>query len=422
MVRSLLLPTGVMRVSLLTALAIVVACSSKEEDGSPAPPPDLSEVTFYEDVAPLLNDHCVGCHHEGGIAPFALTDYASARAKGVDMVVHTGDRHMPPMPVDNSGACNTYSNARWLSDTEIATIAAWVEQGSLEGDPENAPEPPPAPIGLDNPDVTLDPGVEYLPNAAEDDDYRCFVLDSPVAADTFVTAYEVLPGDPRVVHHVIIYQPNSDEQASAAESLDAAEPGEGYTCFGGPQVGAGPLVLWAPGAGVVRQPQGTGVRLSGGRKLIMQVHYNTSGGSYPDRSQVLLDLESSVDKPARYFAVADTEMRLEPGQALVETSSTMVSDEGAFTVYGALPHMHTLGRTLRVEVKAGSVNQCLVNVDRWNFHWQNAWWYTEPLHFASMDSATIRCGFDTTSRSEMVTWGEGTMDEMCLAYLYVSAR
>ncbi|HVJ16470.1 MAG TPA: hypothetical protein VM686_13610 [Polyangiaceae bacterium] len=401
---------------------LLLACSPETEKVSQDEvTTDPNAVTYYEDVAPILYENCVGCHRPGTITPFSLTDYASAKEHGIEIVVHTADRHKPPMPVDNSGACNTYSNARWLTETELQTLADWVDQGSLEGNPLAAPALPEPPAGLTAPSATLDPGFEYLPNAALADDYRCFVLPAPVQQDAYVTAYEVVPGDPRVVHHVIIYQPSDDVDVVDAEALDAAEPGEGYTCFGGPGVSSDPLVLWAPGGGVVRQPEGTGVLLAGHRKLVMQVHYNLDGGSFPDRSRVLLELQSSVATLAKYQPVADTKMQLAPGLPMVETQSTFETDPFPVTVYGVMPHMHTLGRTLRVDVDADNTSTCLVSVDRWSFHWQNAWWYTTPLSFRRVDAASIRCGFDTSTRDETVTWGEGTMDEMCLSYLYISS-
>jgi hypothetical protein len=136
---------------------------------------------------------------------------------------------------------------------------------------------------------------------------------------------------------------------------------------------------------------------------------------------VRLRLSASVERPARFQAVADRSIVLPAGQELVETTRTLNSVQSDVTVYGVLPHMHELGRSLRVDAHAGAESVCLVSVDRWDFHWQNAWWYQEPLHFDAVDSVSLSCGFDTSERSETVTWGEGTDDEMCLNYLYVSS-
>jgi hypothetical protein len=93
-------------------------------------------------------------HRGGGIAPFALTDLDSARAHASDIVSDTATRIMPPMPVDNSGSCNTYSNARWLGDDEIALLSRWAKARTPAGDAARAPALPDAPAQLIAPDVT----------------------------------------------------------------------------------------------------------------------------------------------------------------------------------------------------------------------------------------------------------------------------
>ena len=84
--------------------------------------------------------------------------------------------------------------------------------------------------------------------------------------------------------------------------------------------------------------------------------------------------------------------------------------------------MHTLGRKMRVDASNDAGPTCLVDVDRWDFHWQNLWWYEQPIHLDSPRSISIRCEYDTTSRTDTVTWGENTTDEMCISYFYVVAR
>ena len=392
-------------------------CSSSEAPTAGSTPTP----TYSEDVAPLLDAHCTTCHQAGGIAPFALTDYASAKTYAGKIAEKTTAREMPPMPVNNDGSCNTYTNARWLSKEEIQTFAAWAKGGAPAGDANverHLPDPPPT---LDDPDAVVDIGTDYTPDMSlGQDDYRCFVVDAPTDKREFVTEYQVIPGDARVVHHVIVYQPSSDDAVANAEALDAASVGDGYTCFGSSGVDADPLALWAPGAGSIAHPAGTGLRLAAGRKLIVQIHYNLENGVYPDRTRVALRFAKEPVITGQYWAAANTDMVVPPGRAHVESSATNGFPEPTtFKVHGAIPHMHTLGRTLRVTAE-GKDSQCLVDVDRWDFHWQNAWWYDEPLELKDVAALNITCGFDTRTRTETVRWGDSTTDEMCISYFYVT--
>ena len=95
---------------------------------------------------------------------------------------------------------------------------------------------------------------------------------------------------------------------------------------------------------------------------------------------------------------------------------------GVYNVWGVFPHMHTLGRKLRAEVDHANQTTCLVDVPRWDFNWQQGYFYADgPKLAGGGDMLRIACTHDTTSRGEPTTWGEGTNDEMCLAFLYVSA-
>lgn len=388
--------------------------NGSSEDGSPL-------VTWSEDVAPIVYRECVGCHHEGSVVPFVLTSYAAAAEVADSMAAATRLRVMPPMPVDNSGSCNTYSNARWLSDEEIKTIGAWAEAGAPQGDPELEPPLPPPPEGLERVDAVLDPGDTYTQNAALLDDYRCFVVDPKLDADGFLVAYDLVAGDPTIVHHAIVYGPTTDEAARAAEQLDAEEPGLGYTCFGGVGVAASPLALWAPGVGVVAMPADTGLPLAAGRKLVLQVHYHAEAGIIFDRTTVRLRVAESVARPGAFIPIADLDLEVPAGEELtVSTRRFDVDETASYTVHGVLPHMHTLGRILRLDAQVGDDTICLVDVDRWDFHWQNAWWYETPMIVEGANSVSLSCGYDTLTRSEPVTWGEGTNDEMCLVYLYIT--
>ncbi len=395
----------------------LAACASDPPAG-PTPPSDT--VTWYEHVAPIVYRECVSCHRDGAVAPFSLERYETAEALAGAMAAATAARRMPPMPVSNAGDCNTFTNARWLSDDEIATIAAWAEAGAPAGDPALGPSLPAPQPGLDTANVVLDTGVDYLPSATRTDDYRCFVVDPGLDEMAFLTAYEVVPGEPRVVHHVIVYEPSDEAAVADVRAADDADPEVGYPCFGGIGASSEPRVLWAPGVGVTRMPSGTGVGIAPGRPLVVQIHYNTIDGALADLARVRLELAPSVARRGGYVPIADVRMRVAPRMEHVETEASFPARGVSALVYGVLPHMHTLGRTLTVTADTADGEQCLVHVDRWNFAWQGAWWYETPLTLREIDSITIRCGYDTRERTDMVTWGEGTMDEMCLNYLYVA--
>jgi hypothetical protein len=265
--------------------------------------------------------------------------------------------------------------------------------------------------------------LSYTPDATIDDDYRCFVVDPGTREDRFLTAFAVRPGRAEMVHHVLIYGLDSEESEARALELDAAEAGPGYTCFGGPSVDGDVNVLagWAPGTAVTRYPAGTGIRLRGGRKVVMQIHYNLehAGGALPDRTAVDLELAPAVEHEAEVLPLVAMDFELEPGREKVSASNEVRGEDGTtYHLLGVFPHMHLLGRSLRVERIRDGEASCVADVPRWDFHWQQFYFYQQPIDIEPGDVARITCDFDTRGQSDVVTWGEGTRDEMCLAGFY----
>ncbi len=134
------------------------------------------------------------------------------------------------------------------------------------------------------------PGGEYEPAAPKGgtDDYRCFLADPGLTADSFITGVAFLPGNPAVVHHSILFRVEPD-QIDAAQAKDAADPRPGWECFGGPGLptqtkdpldglDAAPwLAGWAPGGRENVFAEGFGVPVSAGSRIVVQMHYNLDG-------------------------------------------------------------------------------------------------------------------------------------------------
>jgi len=401
-----------MKIERALLLMTFAACGSNPE---PAP-------TWHRDVAPLVARHCGGCHAPGGLAPFSLHDFESARPHAAAIKAATQSGDMPPWHVDGSGACQTYRDDRSLSAAELDVLARWADDGAPEGTPA-PPLPPSRGAALERVTHSVELEAAYVPRGDGRDDYRCFIVDPRAAADAFLTAYEVKPGAVRQVHHVLLFGLTNDDGERSAAELDAREAGPGWTCFGGPQVEGGFSVLaaWAPGTGATIYPAGTGVRVTGGHKAVLQVHYNLANGVAPDLTRVELQLEPSVTTEAHVLGMADTDLNLMPRQAnAVETHTQTHEGTETWQLIGTYPHMHTLGRTLRVELERGGATSCVVDVPKWDFHWQQFYFYEQPIELRPGDRLTLRCGFDTTGVNHVVHWGEGTEDEMCLAGFYMA--
>jgi hypothetical protein len=398
-------------------LLFVAACSGESVTAKPGSAP-----TYHQEVAPVLAENCLVCHRDGGIAPISFEDYETARAWAPLIKAATASRTMPPWIVSDRSDCQSYAHSRALRDDEIALLGAWADAGAPEGEPA-APPATPEPTDLDDPSVILDAGADYTPRADLEDDYRCFVVDPAVAGDRFLTAYQVHPDAVEEVHHVVLYAIDSDAEEAKAHELDAAEDGPGYTCFGGAGTGGGRvLAVWTPGTGATRYPAGTGLRLFAGRELVMQIHYNRP--TRADRSSIALELASAVAAEAILTSVADPSLSLPPGQASVKQTAAWPVPPLAAPVKlrGVYPHMHRLGTKLRVFWDRGADSTCLVDVPRYDFDWQEFFFYEDAITLAPPGGGHLRieCEFDTRDATAPVHFGEGTGDEMCIAAFYAT--
>src|SRR5690348_13116195 len=72
--------------------------------------------TYYGDILPIIAAQCQNCHEPGGIGVFDLADYATAKVLAPSLVAMTSSRTMPPFVASNTGDCNTFLDARWLTD------------------------------------------------------------------------------------------------------------------------------------------------------------------------------------------------------------------------------------------------------------------------------------------------------------------
>jgi hypothetical protein len=394
------------------------------------------DVTYYKDVRPILEANCTTCHAPNQIAPFAFTSYDDTKGYAALIATETGALKMPPwMPV---AGCGDFRDVRGLSSGEIATLAAWSAAGAPAGDPADAPPAPDAGTGVDPgpPSATLDPGSAYQPNTALTDDYHCFLIDPGLTTGQDMIGFNVHPGTPASVHHVLLFAvPATD--VSAAQAADAAEPGLGWTCFGGSGVDAAQTIGgWVPGSGASMFPPPTGIHLPAGTQIVMQIHYNLLAQAQlpqtplSDRTTAgLYYAATPVAKPAAIAAVANQTFLVPAGTAS-QTVVANLSINRAWALWGVVPHMHLHGTDINVAIRhADGSSTCAVHIPHWDFHWQMFYYYQQPISVVAGDVIHLECTYDNSAADQPViggvkqtpmdlTWGEKTTDEMCLNYLY----
>lgn len=295
----------------------------------------------------------------------------------------------------------------------------------------------------------------YTPSSESSatDDYRCFLLDTGVPEDRFITGVRFVPDNAAVVHHAILYRVRS-EQITGAQQRDEQDPGQGWSCFGGPDLpsvggdavrsldSAPWLAAWAPGGREAMYPEGTGVFLEKGSSVILQVHYNLLAGIGPDSTSVKLrtvpgdaDLRpletllfpGPVELPClpdedgplcdREAAVEDTierfggeSLRTIWGLQLIcdgdlvdpksgATQSCTHSIREPVTVFASAGHMHLLGREIALVANQGTPQeQVLLDIDNWDFDNQGSRPVGEPVDLDAGDTITVTCTHDAKLR------------------------
>lgn len=403
--------------------------------------------TYHQDVAPIFSAKCAGCHQDGGIAPFSLTEYEPARERASQIAAYTAERIMPPYLMETGGACGSFDESAALTDLEIARIGEWADGGAAEGTPV-ALVPRALPVLDGATDFSL-PRVEPRIQGgalAEFDEYRCIPVEHGLTTRKFITGYDVAPGNPAIVHHVLgfIIDPNrmvdGRTNAEVMQALDEQSPDSvGWPCFGmagdGVEVESMPIT-WAPGQGVVSYPGGVGVSFAPEHQLVIQMHYNLAGdvpADVSDQTDVRLRIVDNVEREG--FFILDDELLnglftgarhdLPPDQESVKFEWTRQGSQlglppGLPTeIVAVLPHMHVRGRKYTFEVDNGGGFECQGRINRWDFAWQRIYDYSAPPAFTSDTRIRVTCDYDTRGEAAPVQPGWGTRNEMCTIMMMV---
>jgi mono/diheme cytochrome c family protein len=390
---------------------------------APAPP------TYAGEVAAILHKHCLECHRPGQVGPFSLETYGQARKRADDIATVVGDRRMPPWKAVPQ-AYPRFKHDRSLSESDIATVAAWAEAGAPEGDPARVPAPPDysGEWKLGTPDLVLEMPVDFMIPAAGEDIYRCFVIPTQLEEDRYVAAVEYRAGNRRLVHHMVSYADTTGQ----GRKRDEAEEGPGYMCYSGPGFKTqADLGGWAPGMDPSFFPEGVGRAIPRGSDIVLQVHYHPSGKPEIDRSRIGLYFSKTPVKQTLHWGWVsnlDLEIPADDPYFKVETAWSVPVDIEARSI---TPHMHQIGRDMRIWATLPDGRDVdLVRVDDWDFGWQITYDFEEPVTLPKGSVVKIVAHFDNSASNprnpnrppKPIKWGQSSTDEMCTGIIAVTKK
>jgi len=366
-------------------------------------PNPSGDVTYTRQIARILQNRCVECHHEGQIAPFSLTSYDEVVgwAEMMREVIH--DRRMPPWMADPKHG--DFKNNPSMPAEEIELIDRWVDNGCPQGDPKDMP----APIsyakgwGISEPDEVIYMADEPYEVPAEGMvNYQYYTVDPGWKEERWIAEAEVKAGAPQVVHHVIVF---------------VQEPGGAP--FGAPQM------AFAPGMTPRRFEKGTAIRVRPGSKLVFQCHYTPNGTKQKDRSYIGIVYADPKEVTREVLGGSCGAMVLDippndPNHK-VEARKIFLKDT---LLLGMNPHMHVRGKDFKYELLLpDGTREVLLDVPRYDFNWQLWYMLKEPRLIPKGSKMICTAHFDNSpdnpanpDPTKTVNWGEQTWDEMMFGF------
>lgn len=372
-----------------------------------APVEPNASLTWESDIAPLMKKHCAECHQPNTEAPFPLLSYEDVAANSQMIAETVAEERMPPWyaaPEDDS-----FVNDRSMTKEEKRTILQWVAAGAPAKNEELVVVPDDVREGrtweLGEPDRIITTLEEHKLPAEGYVDYQYSVLPYVFEDDTWVQKVEILPDNPRVVHHcnLLMFKPT--------EGIESARFITGKV----------------PGVGALSLENGIAVHFPRGHALALQIHYTTTGQK--ERCRISLGLthaRETVKKSFRHVLVSDYDFQIAPGDGhhLVTEQETLDHD---VTGIGMFSHMHVRGKDMTFIAKyPDGKREKLLTVPNYSFDWQLGYeWPEEQRKFPVGTTIQVEAHFDNSKfnpynpdPTEIVGYGPQTYHEMMMGFFF----
>ncbi|HVY88682.1 MAG TPA: hypothetical protein VG942_07430, partial [Hyphomonadaceae bacterium] len=337
-------------------------------------PPHVA-ATYTGDIAPILRTKCISCHTEGGIAPFAMDDYAGAKQHAPMMRSALRTQRMPPFYADRH--IGAWKHDLSLTNDEIRTLVHWVEAGAPRGDGDDAMRAkttsPEWPLG--QPDIVLTLPVFDVPIEGVLL-YRTVNIPNPLKTTKWLRALAILPGDRGAVHHVL-----ADYQSGIGEQ----------------QIGS-----YARGATSKEWPDDAGVELAPGGVFKVRTYYVPDGVARKDVTRIGLYFRDKAPAfPACSAVISARDLKIAPGKADQKVEATLTLAKPS-VIFSVMPIAHDRGARAGLSaVYPDGREELLLSLPRFDFNWLRDYELAEPKALPAGTKLVAHFVYDNSDRNQL---------------------
>jgi hypothetical protein len=378
----------------------------------------VSAQLVYKDVASIFYNRCTSCHHQNQL-PKSMMNYTETYPQASSILADLNSGKMPPWSADTT--YTRFLHERILTLSEKNAILGWINSGAQKGDTTLAPKSPTYTKYQLNgkPDLVLQIPT-FASNATTKDVYNCFSLPSNLPVDRIMRAVEIVPGNPNIVHHVVVSVDTTNTVTSNLNGSCFSQPGD----FG--------IIDYAPGSPPIvypgKAPLKMGMRIKANARIILQIHYPVGTAGMLDSTQIrffFYPVNTTGIRQVYYNTHLTNWLMNIPANttatftAQYPTIGTLLSP---ISIFGVWPHAHTINRNMHIYgFKASPVDTIkIIRVPKWNFELQDLYVFPWLLKIPAGYKLGAKHFYDNTTNNPYnpsnppkdVKAGTSTTDEM----------